>query len=274
MDFLTQYISDELYIRHALDEHPDGRNFTMHIHERYEIFYFISGKAEYFVEGAKYPLEPGSLLIIKPAESHKTNILDSKCYERIAINFTDTVIDFIDPMHKLIEPFDNRPLGQGNLYLPSEFKKAQIANAFNEIGLVTKNEHDSRTKALTYLFFLLDMINSAYKKRGIPEYLSPQNLSERIMLFVNTHLFEELSVPLLAQQFFMSTSQFNRVFKQATGASPWEYITIKRLTLAREKIRNGISAQNACESCGFRDYSVFYRAFVKHFGCAPKMTVK
>ena len=90
------------------------------------------------------------------------------------------------------------------------------------------------------------------------------------MLYVNKHLFEELSVPILAKQFFMSTSQFNRVFKQAAGASPWEYITIKRLTAAREKIRNGVSVQSACESCGFRDYSAFYRAYVKHFGCAPK----
>ena len=274
MDFLTQYVSEELYIRHALDECPDDRDFTMHIHEQHEIFYFMSGEAEYLVEGSKYPLQPGSLLIMQPAESHKIKILDSKRYERIAINFADTVIDFIDPMHKLTEPFEDRPLGRGNLYAPSEFEGMRLEAAFSEIGSVTKDEQGNRTKALTYLFVVLDMISRAYKKRGTSEYLSPQSLSERIMLYVNMHLFEELSVPLLAKQFFMSTSQFSRVFKQAAGASPWEYITIKRLTSAREKIRNGVSAQNACESCGFRDYSAFYRAYVKHFGSAPKTTVR
>lgn len=274
MDFLNQYISEELYIRHALDECPDDKDFAMHIHEQYEIFYFISGEAEYLVEGSRYPLRSGSLLIMRPAESHKIKILDSKRYERIAINFAGTVIDFIDPTHKLTEPFEDRPLGRGNLYLPSEFESMRLAGAFSEIGSVTKDEHGNRTKALTYLFVVLDMISSAYKKRDTLEYLSPQSLSERIMLYVNTHLFEELSVPVLAKQFFMSASQFNRVFKQAAGASPWEYITIKRLTSAREKIRNGVSAQNACESCGFRDYSAFYRAYLKHFGCAPKMTVR
>ena len=274
MDFLTQYISEELYIRHALDECPDDRDFTMHIHEQYEIFYFISGEAEYLVEGSKYPLLPGSLLIMQPAESHKIKILESRRYERIAINFAPVVIDFIDPIHSLTEPFEDRPLGRGNLYMPSEFEGMPLADAFSEICLVTKNEHGNRTKALTYLFVVLDMISSVYKKRGVLEYLSPQSLSERIMLYVNTHLFEDLSVPLLAKQFFMSTSQFSRVFKQAAGASPWEYITIKRLTLAREKIRNGISAQNACESCGFHDYSAFYRAYMKHFGCAPNTNLR
>ncbi|MDE7212552.1 MAG: AraC family transcriptional regulator, partial [Lachnospiraceae bacterium] len=54
------------------------------------------------------------------------------------------------------------------------------------------------------------------------------------------------------------------------GAAPWEYITIKRLNAAREKMRAGATAQSAGESCGYGDYSAFYRAYVKYFGCAPK----
>ena len=205
MDFLFQYISEELYIRHAADDCPDDKDFTMHVHERCEIFYFISGEAEYLVEGSKYPLEAGSLLIMRPAESHKIKILGSKRYERIAINFAPAVIDIIDPMRRLTEPFEDRPLGRGNLYIPSELEGMNLADTLGEICSVTHDEHGSRTKALTYLFVVLDMISSAYKKRGASEYLSPQSLSERIMLYVNMHLFENLSVPFLAKQFFMST---------------------------------------------------------------------
>ncbi len=68
----------------------------------------------------------------------------------------------------------------------------------------------------------------------------------------------------------ISTSQFNRVFRQATGAAPWDYITKKRLTVAKELLKNGISAQEAAESCGFKDYSVFYRAYNRYFGHPPK----
>lgn len=45
---------------------------------------------------------------------------------------------------------------------------------------------------------------------------------------------------------------------------------IKRLTSARERIRRGESAGSAAENAGFDDYSSFYRAYVKRFGCPPK----
>ncbi len=133
-----------------------------------------------------------------------------------------------------------------------------------------EDDYGRRVKVLANLFKLLDGISSAYLKRGITEELSPRSLPEQIVAYVNAHLSEELSVPALAELFFLSPSQFSRVFKQATGAAPWEYITIKRLTAAREKIRSGFSAQDAGESCGFKDYSAFYRSYVKYFGCSPK----
>lgn len=70
---------------------------------------------------------------------------------------------------------------------------------------------------------------------------------------------------MLAERFFISTAQFNRIFKKATGSSPWEYITLKRLTAAKEKIRSGTQVTKACIDCGFGEYSVFYRAYVKYF---------
>ena len=115
---------------------------------------------------------------------------------------------------------------------------------------------------------LLDMISRAHSKQDTMEY-KPKNTAQRIVLYVNKHLFEDISIPTLAEHFYLSPSQFSRIFKQATGAAPWEYITKKRLTAAKEKIRCGSFAQDACESCGFRDYSSFYRAYTKHFGHAP-----
>ena len=116
---------------------------------------------------------------------------------------------------------------------------------------------------------LLDMINRAYEKKKKTDNC-PQSISESIVAYVNKHLFEELKVPALAEHFFLSTSQFSRVFKQATGAAPWDYIIKKRLTVAKEMMGRGVSAQEACERCGFLEYSSFFRAYKKYFGCSPK----
>jgi len=270
MDIVQEFSFGELYIRYAVDETPDDKYFTMHVHERCEIFYFISGNAEYLVEGARYPLEPGSLLIMRPSESHRTHILSGDRYERYALNFPASAVDCIDPERRLLEAFFDRPLGRGNFYM---LDKIHTENIFRDI-CCSKDDYEKKLKIHVKLFLLLDLINEAYIKRDFSEYTEPQNLSEQIVTYVNANLFEEISVPLLAKKFFLSTSQFSRIFKQATGAAPWEYITIKRLTEAKEKIRRGASAHYAAESCGFGDYSAFYRSYIKYFGCSPKNDVK
>lgn len=87
-------------------------------------------------------------------------------------------------------------------------------------------------------------------------------------------LCEEITVERLAEHFFLSASQFTRLFKEATGAAPWAYITAKRLVRARELLQSGESAKRAAEVCGFNDYSVSYKAYVKHFGEKPSAFAK
>lgn len=269
MDFLWEYDSEDLYARHAVDEEPNDREFVMHVHERCEIFCYVSGNAEYLVEGTRYPLESGCILIMHPAESHRIKILGNGKYERYAINFSVSAVEHIDPERKLLKAFFERPLGRGNLFLPMEFGDVNTQKIFSEI-CQKSDSYETQINIKTHLFWLLDRINRAWQKRGTKDYAPPQNISERIVLYVNYHLFEELSIPMLAEHFFLSPSQLSRIFKQSTGAAPWEYITIKRLTAAREKIRSGEPSQRAAENCGFGDYSTFYRAYVKFFGCSPK----
>lgn len=266
MNIQQEYSFGDIYIRYAVDESPDDKYFAMHVHERCEIFYFVSGNAEYLVEGARYPLKPGSLLIMRPAESHRTRILGSSRYERYALNFSASSVGCIDPEHRLLKAFFHRPLGRGNFYMPDKMKCESV---FHDM-CCGQDDYEKRLKIQINLFVLLDIINSAYLKTDAAGYAGPQNISEQMVAYVNANLFEEISVPLLAEKFFLSVSQFGRLFKQATGASPWEYITIKRLTAAKEKIRKGALAQHAAQSCGFGDYSAFYRSYVNYFGCSPK----
>lgn len=269
MGFLREFSSEGLYTRHAADSYPEDRFFSMHIHEECEIFYFVSGNAEYLVEGTRYPLEAGSILIMRPTESHRTRILGSGKYERYVINFSASVIESIDPEFKLLKPFFDRPLGRGNLYIPLEFGDENMHRIFTEM-CKKGGAYETQINIKTHLFWLLDRINIAWQKRKTEDYAPPQNISERIVSYVNSHLFEDISIPILAEHFFLSPSQFSRIFKRSTGAAPWEYITIKRLTAAKENIRNGKPVQQAAEDCGFGDYSSFYRAYVKYFGCSPK----
>ena len=50
------------------------------MHDRCEAYLFISGNAQYLVEGSVYPLERGSLLIMRPGEAHCVRFLGETLY--------------------------------------------------------------------------------------------------------------------------------------------------------------------------------------------------
>ena len=206
---------------------------------------------------------------MRPSESHRVKILGSTKYERYAINFSLPFVKNIDSLGRLLRAFNDRPLGRGNLYYPTETAGKNISNMFSEVFAVS-DDYEKSLRITALLFLLLDMINKEFLNRTDFTYPPPKSIAEKIVSYINTHLFDTLTVSALSKRFFLSTSQFGRIFRQATGTSPWEYITIKRLTAAREKIRGGMTAQNAGVCCGFKDYSSFFRAYVKYFGNSPR----
>ncbi len=265
---LNEYSFGEIYIRHAIDDDPDEKDFTMHIHDLCEIYFFISGDVEYLVEGSKYPLSENSLMIMRPAEAHAPKIAGRSTYERYAINFSISFAATIDPDGWLTKAFTERPLGKNNMFSSSEMDMSLVRKLFSEM-CGDNDDYGKRLTINTHLITLLDMLSRAWSEKKKSGH-KRQSVTERIVMYVNEHLTEDISVPKLAEHFYLSTSQFNRVFRQATGAAPWEYVVKKRLTLAKELLKNGISAHEAADNCGFKDYSVFYRAYNRHFGHPPK----
>ena len=266
---LQEFTFNNIHVRHAIDCKPDDSTYEMHIHTSCEIFYFVSGRVEYLVEGSEYPLERGSVMIMRPAEAHRPKILADKLYERYTINFPLSAADSIDPERIFMKPFLDRPLGTGNLYLSSEFDGISIEKCFKQI-CSCNDKYTAAIKIQLFLMSILDAIRTAHISRNGSECPVEQTRAMHILKYINEHLYEKISVSMLAEHFYISTSQFNRIFRNATGSSPWEYITLKRLTAAKEKISNGTHITKACEECGFDDYSVFYRAYVKYFGRSPK----
>lgn len=268
MNILKEQKYDGIYLKHAVTDFPNDNKFPMHVHDNFEIYYFVKGSVEYLVEGASYILKHGDLLLIRPSEAHKPKILESVKYERYNINFPASILDNIDPERRLLKPFSSRPLGAKNLYSSYEFGELPIEKILHDLCYGENDIYEKKLKTITFLIKLLDAANTVYNKINVVKNIS-NNRDSEIVAYVNTHIAESFSVPQIAKHFYLSASQFNRIFKNATGAAPWTYITIKRLTNAKEKIQNGMSAHDAAASCGFNDYSVFYRAYLKHFGCAP-----
>ncbi len=228
MDILKEFITDDIYIRHAVDEKPDGNIFHFHVHDKCEIYYFISGNAEYLVEGSVYPLSKGSLLIMRPGEAHCVRILDSEKYERFAINFSLNLFDMLDPRQSLTKIFTARKLGSENMFIIHGLKNI-LDEMFNE-GC---DSYDRRLKILLGILKILEMLNSDATLRFKANHRN-NSYEGKILRYINEHLLDDISVDMLSEHFSLSRSQFGRIFKKATGTSPWDYISAKRLIVSSD----------------------------------------
>ncbi len=255
---------------HAFDKHPDQSEFEMHVHSVYELFLFVSGKASYLVEGNEYPLAPGSLILVREAESHAVNFSADAPYERYVLNFSPTLISQLNGGKELLAPFTDRSLGCANLYEASELSNISALSYFRAMCVEGADEETKKLAVLTHLQPLLFDISRAFRQKGASE-LSAGSEAGDIIAYVNEHLFEPLSVGDIASKFYLSSSQIERIVKTNTHSSLWQYITRKRLAAARVRIESGDGATLVAEECGFRDYSAFFRAYVKEFGCSPNL---
>lgn len=264
-----KYVDDSIDFHYTLDKNPnpDSQGFKVHTHLFNELYYFVGGKVSFRVEGTNYPLHPGDILIMRHAESHAVEVDASEPYERISMRFDPEIIKSIDPDGNLLKAFNNRPLGKGNLFTAADFS-TPLCSMLAE-SLMEKRQNP-RQQIVSTLIPILNELCIAFENKNEGEIDYSTRLEKRIIDYINRHLSDDLSLDLICSRFHISKPQLCRVFKALTGSTVWEYVTVKRLMAAQQLIRSGTPPTKAAISCGFNDYSVFYRAYRRHFGFSPK----
>lgn len=263
MAYVSRYEGDGFAFSHSIDSCPDDSLFPLHIHSCHELYCLIKGDVSYIVEGHKYKLYPGAILLARSSESHKLNINTQEEYERYVIHFTTDFIVNGGFSQKLLDPYLCRELGQKNRYLPNNFQDITPISFFEK----TERECtvvDPCDAVRANLCALLSSINIAFLSKS-----NKETDEGNLIAYINENLTTDVSISDIAAYAHLSPSQLSRVFKSLTGTSVYEYILTKRLILFHEKMHQGKSAMKACAECGFHDYSAFYRLYKKRYGKSP-----
>ena len=91
-----------------------------------------------------------------------------------------------------------------------------------------------------------------------------------VLNYIEQNPQEDLTLRKLAAQACLSLPHFHRLFKQATGQTPFRYVESIRMKMAYELVVAGeVGVQELAIKFNYSDYETFTRAFKKHFELAP-----
>lgn len=250
----------------------ESLDIPYHYHDFHKLILVISGSVKYLIEGREYELMPFDFVLVNRYSIHKPVVdeLDSSDYDRFILYLSD---DFLSK-YGLLDAFNkSKELESYVVRFPGDIS-ADIYNCFLKVEEdLRKEKSEYAGELITRIDVLQSLIN--FNKACIAEDFGfkPEARYNRkvidIISYISANLTRDLSIDYLADHFYMSKYHMMRIFKNETGYSIHQYVSEKRILLARNLILSGTPATAACLECGFKDYSSFSRAFKNQLGVLP-----
>ena len=250
---------------------PGGANVEYHYHEFCKLLLLVTGRGGYVVDGQKYLLQPGDVVLIGGRSAHRPELEGDTPYERIIIYISPEFLQ-----QSSIGECDLLQLFYGKNGHVLRLRETERKKVFALAGALEKElagaEFGREILSNGALLRLLVEIGRGQRQEGAfnPNPVTPED--RRVaewMQYLDRHLSEDLDMDELAERFFISKFHMMRLFRAQTGFTIHTYLLQRRLLAARQLMEKGMRATEACYRCGFRSYSSFTRAYNKHFGMTP-----
>ena len=262
----TGYLKEDFWLFHINDQ--TKKDFSYHYHDFHKIIVFISGKVTYHIEGKAYHLKPRDILLVSQGAIHKPEIDPSVPYERYIFWIRDDLS--CQELNTCFQKANDRSF---NLVRADSALQERLKDLLPEIEQTLQNKHFGDTVLRNALFtqFMIYINRIFLRTSSSPDKktYSSDTQVEQLLKYINRNLSENLSIDQLANRFFFSKYHMMRKFKNETGYTIHNYITSKRLLMARSLISQGMPVMKAAQASGFHDYTTFVRAYKKQFGKAP-----
>ena len=248
-----------------------GTQVEYHYHEFCKILLLISGSGGYYVDGQRYRLQSGDIVLLDTHSIHRPELDPDSPYERIILYISPEYLQCHSTGDCRLQSVFS--IGKGPVLRLTEEGRQKI---FRMAAALERDlSEDAFGREIVSSAQLLRLLVELGRSREQPAASGPSPMmpqSQRIveiLRYIDEHISEDLDAESIAKAFFISKYHMMRQFRQETGTTVHLYITQKRLVKARELMDSGMRATEACYRCGWRSYSSFTRAYGKHLGTTP-----
>lgn len=262
-----------LYIFDA--ESKDRFQGKNHHHDFVEMSVIVSGEIFYNIEGNTTRLSEQTVVLFNPGISHyeysDTGMRNVQIHIGIR-NFN------VDRFPKDYFPITN-PIIKLSEHNHSFFDTCQEILIERE---QSKAGSELLLKSLVLKLFVLLLRDAAMLPLTESSLLLTEEEKEKIslvdevVLFLENHYMEDITVNQIAQHFYTSPASLSRIFKDHTGETLINYLIQLRLSKAKEIIEEdiAISIRQISKLVGYEDAYYFSKLFKKYYGKPPTLFQK
>ncbi len=251
-----------------------------HLHEdAWEMIYCVRESADVYIDNELYLLKERDFVLIWPNTQHDIIMRDPAC-NAFVITFSCQNADNIRLLHNKIVPV-------------TEQVEDLLAKALQELKLA----FGQTNAALHMLTFIPSKDAPIGAEQMLCNYLeqllilqmreitgkscnpvNPKRLKEVVRSFIvgeiteyiQQHIYESITVEQIASKFHYSRSRLSTIYKEQTGLGINETISMKKLNLARNLLREGkMTVSQIANELGYASPQYFSHKFKKEVGCPP-----
>ncbi|MBQ3592485.1 MAG: helix-turn-helix transcriptional regulator [Clostridia bacterium] len=227
-------------------------------HENLEIQICIAGTGYVLLDGERYDIYPGDIVVVNSNVIHYTGTDSEILYDCLIID-----PNFCRRMNLDIVP----------LVFESCFTDDGIAGRLGQIKEIRTQLNDPCRIAQLNLYLLEILIqlrkNHICSVHKLHEKRNEYETVRSAIHFIRSNYTEKLTLDLIARHVYTDKYRLAHAFKALTGQTVVSYINSHRCRKAAEMISAGMTVSEAAHACGFGNLSYFSKTFQNCMGIMP-----
>ena len=252
-----------------------------HVHDDYEIYYCLEGRAQLTVEDRCETLTKNCFVIVNPGTYHhslydpqtakKVFLFVFEPFQMNAVKNTETVkcgvSELVEKSLDFLQP------GTGMLF-EDKFGCDKIIDRLNREIELCMPGYDQMIRSL-YTEFMVNIFRNFNVMNEEAEVLANRdsgnvNIALELTYYMHNHYNEDIKVKDVADYFHISERQLSRVFEAYYGKSFKNTLNIYRINYAKNYlIDTNLSLEKIAEQVGISSAKMFHRLFKEKENMTP-----
>ena len=248
----------EIYTKFYQEKGTNYR-FSGEKHSYWELTYVDKGELLTTIDGTSYHLKQGDLIFYAPMQFHTQSTFNKISSSYLTINFKMN-FNHVDLLCNKIF----------SLQRDSHFIVGKLIEELSNNNIYSDDLSLCYLKELIIQVLRLDNSNFHSKPTTHMQQTYENELLNDILLYIDDHIYEKISVSTLCEQFCISTSMLHSLFRKNMNNTAKNYINELKLNKSKELIRNSThTLSEISEMLGFSSIHYFSKKFKLYFNISP-----